>query len=309
MSQSRIAAGAALTLASLVLLGTGAAEARGHSRNVSIDDDNDATDCRQIHVRFGGRTTARAEEEMSIPDRGQLIRVRAAKNGGVRVVGWDRPDYAVKACTAAGGDDSGSADATLKQVALSVRGDEIGVTGPGDEDQDWAAYLIIQAPRKASLDLSASNGPVSLRDVGGRLTVKTVNGPVSLSGCTGDVRVDAVNGPVSISESAGDVKVTATNGPLAVSLASSRWDGAGLEARTTNGPLTLRLPDNYESGVLVEASAHSPLHCSAGPCSSARREGEWGEPRRVEMGSSSTVVHLSTTNGPVSILTGNSSGR
>jgi hypothetical protein len=305
MSQSPIASAAAFALASLFAIGAGTAQAGHRSRNVTIDDGDNATDCRRINIRFDGlATTARGEEEMSLPDRGQPVRVHAARNGGVRVVGWDRPEYSVKACKAAGGEDAGAADAALKKVALSIGGDEIGVTGPGD-DSDWNAFLIIHAPKKASLDLSASNGPVSLRDVGGKLTVKTVNGPVSLAGCTGDVRVDAVNGPVSVAEGAGDMKVSATNGPLTVTLGSNRWDGAGLDARTTNGPLTLKMPDNYDSGVVVEASSHSPIRCKAAPSDTARREGDEFSPRRLQMGSGSTVVHLSTTNGPVSIVTRN----
>jgi DUF4097 and DUF4098 domain-containing protein YvlB len=55
------------------------------------------------------------------------------------------------------------------------------------------------------------------------------------------------NGPLTLRDLGGSVRARTSNGPLTISLIGSRWDGSGLEARTTNGPLTISVPDGYNA--------------------------------------------------------------
>jgi hypothetical protein len=67
-----------------------------------------------------------------------------------------------------------------------------------------------------------------------------------------------------------------------------------------NGPLALTLARDYESGVSVDISGHSPLVCSGGPCAVAKRTRGEGH-RTLAFGGSKPLIRLSTENGPVAI--------
>jgi hypothetical protein len=89
------------------------------------------------------------------------------------------------------------------------------------------------------------------------------------------------------------------NGPITVSLGSN-WDGSELVADAVNGPLTLRVPSGFRSSFLVESNGNSPVSCHASICSDARKTWD-DEHRRIEYGSGSPVIRLSTENGPISV--------
>src|SRR5262249_39072041 len=142
---------------------------------------------------------------------------------------------------------------------LSVVNDagELKVQGP--EDGDWAAYVVLSVPTGVTLDLSAHNGGLSLRDVDGHFTLRTLNGPISLAGVGGVVDASAVNGPISLRGHAGDVRLTAQNGPIGVDLDAPTWTGRGLDASAQNGPVELKAPPDLKSGVQVDGSSSSPV--------------------------------------------------
>jgi DUF4097 and DUF4098 domain-containing protein YvlB len=159
--------------------------------------------------------------------------------------------------------------------------------------------LIVRAPRNAALDLEARNGPIGLRRVTGRITARATNGPISLLDCNGEIDVETRNGPVDWVGGSGNVRVRLQNGPLSVKLTGTRWEGGTFEGDTRNGPLSLHVPENYGSGVRVDASKHSPVTCRATQCQQALRT--WEHPNRFEFGSGAPAVRLTTVNGPVSI--------
>ena len=268
-------------------------------RTVTIDG-GDGTGCAGVNMRFGHRVTARGEEAVTLSRaeaRGLVL--EGSRNGGITVRGADTNEFAITACTAAGGDDEASARAVLAKVALRTAGGRVTIEGP--EGEHWSGFLLVTAPRDADFSVDAANGPVSLTGLSGALTVTMANGPLSLSNLSGSVAVEATNGPVTVKGSSGDMRIHAANGPLTIALAGARWEGKGLEADAQNGPLTLKVPDGYASGVRVESASHSPLSCRAAACDGARRT-EGTRTRLLEMGAESATVTLSTVNGPVSIV-------
>ena len=206
--------------------------AHGHGRSVSFDDHDDwaSTDCSSMTVRFDDQRVPVISEEVPIGNVSSL-RVRAERNGGVRVVGSTR--YAVTACKAA----APGFDAA--QIRVNVNGQEVSGSGPGNDD--WVLYFIVQTPRNASLELESTNGPLSVYHFDGTLNASVVNGPLSVKESSGTIVATAKNGPVSLSGGSGNVKLSATNGPLSVKLDGSAWDG-NLEGSTQNGPVSLKLP-------------------------------------------------------------------
>lgn len=268
--------------------------AQAHTRNVSIrvEDDGQVTSCDQVVVRFDEGAGYRAEEELPVAKLNSL-RLHAAHNGGVYVTGSGNT-YAVRACKAA------ASEGLLRDLRVNVSGDEVTAEGPGSGN--WLVYFLVSVPRNATLELDSQNGPISLRDVTGTVTARATNGPISVKNSSGTLDLETQNGPISLSGGSGTVKMNAQNGPITVKLDRPTWDGS-LDARTQNGPLSLKVPRDFRSGLLVESDGHGPMTCHLDMCRDARRPFNDDEdaPRRIEVGSGPTVVHMTTVNGPVSV--------
>jgi hypothetical protein len=286
----------ALLLAGATTVMAGTHNHRGN-RTVSFDDfDNGATDCSAMRVQFDGERAPVVSENVPLGNI-RSLRVRSGQNGGIRVVGTRTGGYTVTACKAA----ALSSDAS--QVRINVNGDEVTASGP--DSDNWVVYFIVQTPRNATLDVTSSNGPIGVYEFDGTLTARAQNGPLGIKDSTGTIDASTVNGPISIDGGSGNVKLSATNGPLAVKLDGTSWLGGSLDASTQNGPLSLKLPRSYRSGVVVESLGHGPVSCRAEGCAAARMRETDDEdndrPRRIELGSGSSNVHLSTVNGPISV--------
>src|SRR6266853_4405924 len=259
--------------------------------------DGPAADCSDLHIRLDGeRPTIQSEERTVSKAEAAVLRVHEVENGGVQVQGWDKDVYSVTACKAAVG---GDAARLLSQIKLAVQGGEVSVSGPHGEHNDWTVYLLIRTPRSADIEVTAHNGPVSFYTVDGKITTRATNGPISLKDCSGEADISAQNGPISFSGTSGKLRLHTQNGPITVSLGSN-WDGSELVADAVNGPLTLRVPSGFHSSFLVESNGHSPVSCHASICSDARKTWD-DEHRRIEYGSGSPVIRLSTENGPISV--------
>lgn len=271
--------------------------AGNHGISVNIDGDEPVTSCDQLRMSSSGDgEIARSEDRLTLPQTSSTVSVAAAHNGGIYVYGWDQQTFSVLNCKAAESDEGATAERKLQEVKMSFDGGQLSVQGP--EDGDWTSYLIIQAPRASSLALSGVNGPISVRDLSGKVEVHSTNGPFAIKNSSGEVNAQVTNGPISYSGNGGDVHLRAENGPISVRLAGTSWNGKGLEAEATNGPLSLKLPDNYGSGVLVQTRGYSPFHCSG--CEGARKDFD-DHNKSVQFGSGEPIIRMSTVNGPVSI--------
>ena len=269
-----------------------------HSLRNSADRDDPIASCSDLNISFDSRRAVVQSEERTITkSEASTLRVQAESNGGLQVVGWDNKDYSVTLCKAV--DPESDAQDLLSRIHLTFQGGELGVSGPASHHQ-WTAHLLVKAPKDSSLDLHVNNGPVGLYHVDGKASVHAQNGPVTVTGCSGDLNLSAKNGPITLEKNSGKLRVDAQNGPVTVSLNGTSWSGTGIEAHTENGPLTLRLPEGYQSGVLVEFDGHSPFRCHASACSDSQRT--WDDDRRsITFGSGPTMIRLSAVNGPISV--------
>jgi DUF4097 and DUF4098 domain-containing protein YvlB len=266
----------------------------GHSTHWSHEP---AADCSDLDIRLNDeRPTIVSEERTLTRAEAPVLRVHEVQNGGVQVHGWEKDTYSVTACKAAVG---GDAQRLLSQIKLSVQGGEVAVSAPSGQHNDWTVYLLIRTPRSADVEVTAHNGPVSFYGVDGKLKTRATNGPISMTDCSGEADISAENGPISFSGTSGKLRLHTQNGPITVSLGQN-WDGSELVADAVNGPLTLRVPSGFHSSFLVESNGHSPVSCHASICSDARKT--WDDDhRRIEYGSGSPVIRLSTENGPISV--------
>jgi len=292
----------------LTLLAMSVAAAAGtHSRHhtsTTTHDDSESADCTERYdINFNDYEVYRGEEERTFQksDFPNGLRLEAARNGGIAVVGWERNDILIKACKAAGSASEAEGKRRLDQIRIQVAGGTVSATGPADEGL-WVVHLLAFVPKGMKLEMDATNGPVSLRKFEGAVNVRTVNGPISIHRSSGDIVARATNGPVSLSGSSGNIHIEVQNGPLDINLTSDRWNGTGLEASARNGPIALRLPSGYRSGVEVSSDGHSPFSCEAAACPEGSRT--WDDRHKiVRLGPAGqpVVVRMSTVNGPVSI--------
>jgi DUF4097 and DUF4098 domain-containing protein YvlB len=267
--------------------------------NISDGHRHPVTDCSDLRIRFDDEdAVVRSEEHTLTKAEAPVLQVHPHSNGGVQVVGWDKDTYSVTACKAAGGRGA-EAERILSQITVSIDKGRVSTKGPSDDDE-WTVYLLIRAPKSASVDLDTMNGPISLYDVDGKLTAHAHNGPISLRNFSGDAEITAQNGPISVEGSSGNVRIHTENGPISVSLKGNTWSGTGLSADAHNGPVTLMVPNGYLSGFVVESKNYAPMSCQASVCDNARKT--WDDDhRRIEYGATPAVIHLSTVNGPVSV--------
>lgn len=284
----------ALLAAAATVLALGLADpALARHRDVSIDSSGGEEGCSGLRVRFDDVTAVKGEQTLSVPG-GTPMRLHAPDSSGLRVSGWDKPDFEVTACKAA------RDAATLSRITVSAPRGVVSVSGVVEGEA--VVFFYVKAPKGAVLDLAAENGPMTLRDLDGAVTARLENGPLSLSGVHGTVDVETTNGPVSFRDGSGEWKLRVTNGPLSAHLAGTRWEGKGLDAEAVNGPLTVGLGPRFASSLRVSAATHAPFRCRAAACAGARRSGgDEDGGQTVEIGAGEPLVHLSTVNGPVTI--------
>jgi len=289
----------AYVLLALIVLTSAKAAAHRHSVNISGSRKHPITACSDLRIQFDERDAVmRSEERTLTKSEAAVLQVHPHENGGVQVVGWEKDTYSVTACKAAAGSGD-EAERILSEIILSTENGRVSTKGPADDD-DWTVYLLIRAPKTASIEVDTMNGPISFYDVDGKLTARAHNGPISLKNFSGEADIRAVNGPISLEGSSGNVRVHTENGPISVSLTGKTWSGTGLSADAQNGPLTLMVPSGYQSGFVVESRNYAPMSCQASICDSARKT--WDDNnRRIEYGTAPAMIRLSTVNGPVSV--------
>lgn len=268
-----------------------------HHSGTSIDvDGNDVATCDDMHIHFNHEKAVISSEELQVGDL-RSLKVVSEDHGGIRVVGWDQPRYAVTACKAAALSD------TLRSVHVSVRGDEVRADGP--DEGEWLVFYLVHAPRNATLDLNTKNGPISVRDLDGTIAAHALNGPVAVKHANGTIDVTTVNGPIAYSGTSGTVKLTASNGPIAVKVDASTWNGS-LDAHGENGPISLKVRPDFSSHVTATTSGMGLIACRTALCRDSARamrpiEDDDRGPRTMTFGNGSGSVTLSTVNGPIGV--------
>jgi hypothetical protein len=256
----------------------------------------DGERCSGSNFRWDG-ANAHVRQE-TIDGRGLRALKVSVENAPVSVTGGHAGGYSIEVCKAA------ARAADLDAIEVRLEGGELRATGP--DNSRWTVAYHILAPAGADLDLSATNGPLSIRDLDGTLAARTENGPLSLRNVTGTVDGTTQNGPITLKGGSGNVQLAASNGPLTITLDGTSWQGGGLEAKTHNGPLTLKVPQGYASGVRIDSNGRGPISCRAEGCErfrAARASADsWNDtPRTIELGSGPTLVRLSAVNGPISV--------
>jgi hypothetical protein len=244
------------------------------------EDDEWLENCR--NGRWNGRRPTACDVRVQRVSTRNMLTVRPGQNGAVQIVADDRNDIEVHARLQASADARGEADDIMRAVSVDF-GSTISARGPQrDVDGNWSVSFVIYVPRSTNLDLETHNGPISVKNVVGRMQLSAQNGPISLTGVGGDVRA------------------VAQNGPLQVRLTGNRWNGAGLDAETQNGPVQLSIPENYNAQ-LETGTVNGPMQSDFPITVTLNNTGRSWKRMTMTLGSGGPPVRVVTTNGPVSL--------
>jgi len=160
-----------------------------------------------------------------------IIRVEITR----RANGFDKPD-AGEALTRIAVSDSVSADSLFLQANV-----------PEPNNRSYAADFVITAPALVGLDVSTSNGPLTISGMTAGGKVSADNGNITLTNTAGPLDVVAANGKVGANGHRGSVNIHDANGTVDCDVASlSATDTVSVNA--ANGAAFVRLP--------ATASAH-----------------------------------------------------
>ncbi len=217
--------------------------------------------------------------EMTMPVPGGVLTVDARPNGGIKIVGSDRPDVQVRARVSANADTDEQAQAIVKAITVQT-GASIGATGPVDrEGHNWSVSYEIGVPAVQALALSS------------------VNGGISISNVRAEAEFETVNGGINLTDVAGRFKGRTRNGGVHVSLQGQRWEGEGLDVTTQNGGINLQLPEGFAAHVetsTVNGGIRSDLPVTASGVIDRRH-------LTGDLNGGGSTLHLTTTNGGISI--------
>ena len=241
-------------------------------------DEDWLDNCREDH---GNRYERHCEVKVFQLAARSGLDISAGENGGVEVQSWDRDGIEVHARIQAHGESMADARENAREIEIETEGGVIRASGPSlGRRNGWAVSFLILVPRRMDVEATTKNGPLSVKNVTGRM------------------RLDVINGPLALYGVGGDVTARAENGPLSVGLTGSRWEGAGLDAETRNGPVSIRIPEGY-SAELETGTVNGPLDVSF-PLT-VTLQGRVPRRIRTTMGSGGAPVRAVTTNGPASI--------
>ena len=224
------------------------------NRGLNLNIDGNAESCADLKVRSTGEIAQVNEAFTLSKGEAPILELNAAERGQIRVRGWDRADYSVETCKIAAADTRGAAEQMARGISVAHSAGRISYNGPASESAEWTAVFIVHAPRDASLNLEAKNGPIEVRGVNGSVKLRASNGPIAIADCGGSVEAHTTNGPIAFSGDRGEVHLNAQNGPIAVNLTTEK-----LERIATGSAHHQRAAGGFAAGEL-------PLGNAAGDC-------------------------------------------
>lgn len=208
-------------------------------------------------------------------------------NGSLEVKEWDRPDVLVRSRITAGAKSQADADRAVRETVIAVDGGRVRAEPGWAGDAQASVSFEVFAPRDTDLTLVATNGPVGVHGMSGR------------------IRVEATNGPISAHDLSGDVELAATNGPVEVDLGGSGWRGPGLSVSAQNGPITLSVPRDYSARLAAKTDLATISADGVRYAETSRQRGRvMGDQLEATLGRGGPLLSLVAHNGPVRLRSG-----
>jgi hypothetical protein len=201
-------------------------------------------------------------------------------NGEVTIRRGESPDAVVTARLAARTKER----LAETRVVVERQGDGgllVTVAWPGGRalSNEACAFDIVVPSGTEKVDVTTSNGAVSLVSLSGQAHLRTSNGRIEVTGHRGAVDAQTSNGAIGLSDVVGDVDASTSNGRVemdavagrvvartsngAVRVALAQGATGPLELGTTNGAVDVTLPKGFE-GRFSLATSNGAVHYPSG---------------------------------------------
>jgi len=221
------------------------------------------------------------------------------KNGSITAHATSDTTITVDVTKFAYGRDQADAAKAIANVVYSdlVVGGELRVkadmpSGP----RAYGANFVIATPKACNLDLSTTNGNVSIANAVGDISVSAANGNIELNGTVGSAQLATTNGGLNVRVHRGAIDGSTTNGRVDCDLvALSPTESA--ELSTTNGDVVLLLPADVSA--LIDATNTNGMMTIHD--FTVVYEKQTRNHLRGRIGSGASVVTLTTTNGDITV--------
>jgi ribosomal protein S11 len=264
-----------------------------------------------------GTVYARRQDRKDVPVSTTPTVVVDTFNGRISVIAAGSDQVEIRVNSRGSGSDQAEAERDLANVAVDITqvGDRVTITAhrkdaptaTGDSGADVELYV----PPDAHLELRTSNARVEATNVTGSVLARTSNGSITTRGGD-DLDLDTSNGEVSVNGPTGELVVRTSNGALDINNARD----VSVTAETSNAPLTFS--GSLAPGAHTLETSNGPVSLTlpgdaaftvAGTTSNGSVRTDF--PRLVIEDtsirgttgiSSVTVVHVTTSNGDLSVM-------
>lgn len=272
-----------LTLAVLLLVVTLPASATAR-QIIGAEQDHSLIptgDCdsfyRTTFTSFASQVHEQEQREIDLTGVSQLV-VRASAEGGVSIRGWNRPSARLIVCRYAGAETKTQALRALAAISISHARGEIEAFGPpADQSQSWWVNMILYVPRRATVDVHATNGGIAIRNMEGRITAHATSGGISVAQSSGRYAITTDSGGITLDRVRGSIDATSRSGAIALKLEATAVPP--IEARTA------------DSGHIL---------CQLKGCDNTA--GSWAANRQqLRIGKGAPEIRLSNASAPITI--------
>jgi hypothetical protein len=167
-------------------------------------------------------------------------------DGAIEVRSWDRSEVLVEIERRA----ASTAEAEALEVTSSQEGNRLSIAAPNSPRNrsdgvvrigaslSPSVSLRVTGPATLMLEARSGDGPLTARDLTGRITLRTADGPINTDRLTGTVVIDTGDGPVVARDTRGTLDLNTGDGAIDV---SGRLET--LRARTGDGPVRVDVQD------------------------------------------------------------------
>jgi DUF4097 and DUF4098 domain-containing protein YvlB len=261
--------------------------------------------------------SAEGEEVLELPvPSGAAVLIHNA-NGRSEIIGEERENIEVRAQKLTRAESKAAAEGMIDQMELHTQwsGDhvELDVEIPKKWNRHGSVNLSIHIPMNMRVEVTSSNGRVSLEGIRGTVRARSSNGSVSVRDVIGDVQIVTANakvrcsctcgrliarssnGKIELGDHSGSVDASTSNGMIRASLKEISREGVRLA--TSNGRIVLELPEDASGDVDIRVDNGVIRNSRALSGESTTSGGHV----RGRLGGGGPPIKLRTSNGTVSI--------
>lgn len=195
-------------------------------------------------------------------------------DGSLEVRSWDRPEVLVEVERRA----PTGAEAESLEVRMAQEGARLSIDAPAPQGRDEARIRVgmgqsptvnfrVTGPARMTLDARTNDGSIAVRDLTGRITLRSGDGSVRTDGLRGPLLVDTADGAVVVRDIRGSLDLHTGDGAVDVSgtldrLRIDTGDGAvrldaqagsRIESEWTvqsgDGEIVVRVPRDFDAQV------------------------------------------------------------